>query len=180
MPSPAKTELRRHLRAELARMTPAAAAAASESTRRLIRSLPRWQAARVIAAYAAIPGEPDLHPFEWVPDRRLLLPRMANEILVFHEISSPDQLLPGPFGVLEPDPQKCPAADPATADLIFVPGLAFTPDGVRLGRGRGFYDRLLATLPAAVVRVGVCFPGQLVGTLPRDPHDQSVDLVLAG
>ena len=179
MPSPAKTELRRQMRDKLARMAPTAAAAASESIRTSIPTLPRWQEARTIAAYAALPGEPDLHPFDWLPTRQLLLPRMDGANLVFHQITAPDQLIPGPHGVLQPDPQKCPAVDPATADLIFVPGLAFTSDGHRLGRGRGFYDRLLSTLPDSIPRIGVCFPLQLIDSIPREPHDESVDLVLS-
>ena len=179
MPSPAKTELRRHMRAELARMNPTAAAAASESIRTSIPSLPRWQEARTLAAYAALPGEPDLRPFDWGQSKTLLLPRVDGEILVFHRVHDTTQLKPGAFGVLEPDPAQCPIADPATAGIIFVPGVAFTPDGHRLGRGRGYYDRLLSTLPESVLRVGVCFASQLVTALPDEPHDESVDLVLS-
>lgn len=167
------------MRAQLARMTPAAAAAASESIRTSIPSLPRWQAARVVAAFAALAGEPDLRPFDWLPQRLVLLPRMEDERLVFHEVTAPDQLKPGPFGVPEPDPGLCPVADVAKADLIFVPGLAFTADGVRLGRGRGYYDRLLASLPGGALTVGVCFACQLVDDIPREVHDEPVDLVLS-
>jgi 5-formyltetrahydrofolate cyclo-ligase len=179
VPSQTKTELRRLVRAQLARMTPAAAAAASESIRTSIPSLPRWQAARVVAAYDALPGEPELQPFDWLPDRQLLLPRVAGEALVFHAVNDPAQLKSGAFGVLEPDPAQCPEADPASAGIIFVPGLAFTEDGQRLGRGRGYYDRLLATLPPAVLRVGICFPCQLVDSIPQETHDEPVDLVLS-
>jgi 5-formyltetrahydrofolate cyclo-ligase len=179
MPSPAKTELRRLMRAQLARMTPAAAATASESIRTSIPSLPRWQAARVVAAFAALPGEPDLHSLDWGRSKTVLLPRVDGENLLFHRVEDPKQLKPGAFGVLEPDPAQCPTANPATADLIFVPGLAFTPDGHRLGRGRGYYDRLLATMPESLWRVGVCFRCQLVDSIHQEPHDESVDLVLS-
>lgn len=178
MPSSAKTELRRCLRAELARMSPAAHAAASESIRTSIPTLPRWQAVRIVAAYAALPDEPDLQPFDWAPERILLLPRMDGETIAFHEIRTPSDLVPGRFGVLEPDPAKCPPAAASTANMIFVPGAAFTGDGDRLGRGRGCYDRLLATLPPTVLRVGVCFRAQLVESLPLEAHDQGVDIVL--
>ena len=179
MPSPAKTELRRRMRAELARMTPAACAAASESIRTSIPSLARWQDAQVVAAFAALPGEPDLHPLHWGRSKSVLLPRIDGENLVFHHVEDATQLKPGAFGVLEPDPAQCPIADPATASLIFIPGLAFTPDGHRLGRGRGYYDRLLSTLPGSVVRVGICFAVQMVAAIPEEPHDESVDLVLS-
>lgn len=179
MPSPAKTELRRFMRTQLARISPAAAATASESIRTSIPSLPRWQEARVVAAFAALPGEPDLYPFDWRHSKTILLPRVDGESLVFHAVTDPKQLKPGAFGVHEPDPTLCPITDPATADIVFVPGLAFAADGHRLGRGRGYYDRLLATLPESVLRVGVCFNCQLVDSIPQEPHDESVDLVLS-
>jgi 5-formyltetrahydrofolate cyclo-ligase len=179
MPSPAKTELRRLVRAQLARITPAAAATASESIRTSIPSLPSWQDARVVAAFAALPSEPDLRPLDWGRSKSVLLPRVDGENLVFHRVEDTTRLKTGAFGVLEPDPAQCPIADPATASLIFVPGLAFTSDGHRLGRGRGYYDRLLATLPGSVVRVGVCFAVQMVAAIPEEPHDKSVDLVLS-
>jgi 5-formyltetrahydrofolate cyclo-ligase len=62
---------------------------------------------------------------------------------------------------------------------MFVPGLAFTADGHRLGRGRGYYDRLLANLPPSVFRVGVCLASQMTSSIPHEPHDESVDFVLS-
>jgi len=166
------------MRTELARMSPAACAAASESIRTSIPTLPRWQAARVLAAYNPLPDEPDLQPFGWLADRTLLLPRMNGDTLAFHEVRSPADLVAGRFGVFEPDPDNCPLADPRDADVIFVPGVAFTAEGGRLGRGRGYYDRLLALLPASVLRAGVCFRTQLLESIPLEPHDQGVDIVL--
>ncbi len=167
------------MRAQLARMTPAAAKAASESIRKSIPSLPLWQDARVVAAYAALPGEPELRPLDWVGKKTVLLPRVNGEELVFHAVSDASELRSGAFGVMEPDAEKCPVADTEDADIIFVPGLAFTIDGARLGRGRGFYDRLLAALPPDVLRVGVCFAGQIVADIPCEPHDEEVDVVLS-
>jgi len=154
-------------------------AAASESIRQSIPSLPRWQDARIVAAYAALPGEPDMRPLDWTEKRTVLLPRVDGEVLVFHVVSDATQLKSGAFGVMEPDPAKCPAVDPREASLIFVPGLAFTTDGLRLGRGRGFYDRVLATLTPEILRVGVCFPDQIVANIPSEPHDKQVDIVLS-
>ena len=167
------------MRAQLARMTPAAAEAASESIRESIPSLPRWQDARVVAAYAVLAGEPDLRPMSWIGEKTVLLPRVDGQELVFHAVSDASQLKSGAFGVMEPDAEKCPVADMHDAEIIFVPGLAFTVDGARLGRGRGFYDRLLAALPSHILRVGVCFAPQLVAEIPSEPHDEDVDLVLS-
>jgi len=175
---PSKPELRRLMRAQLARMTPAAAEAASEDIRISIPSLPRWQDAQVVAAYSALPGEPDLRPFDWA-GKSVLLPRVQGDDLVFHLVENAAQLKAGSFGVMEPDAEKCPVADIHDAQIIFIPGLAFTADGARLGRGRGFYDRLLATLPSHILRVGVCFASQLVAEVPSEPHNEEVDLVLS-
>jgi 5-formyltetrahydrofolate cyclo-ligase len=173
-----KIELRRLMRAQLARMTPAAAEAASESIRESIPSLPRWQDARAVAAYSALAGEPDIRPLDWT-NKGVLLPRVDGENLVFHAVENASQLRAGAFGLMEPDPGKCPVADINDAEIIFVPGLAFTADGTRLGRGRGYYDRLLAALPPDILRVGVCFAGQIVDAIPSEPHDEEVDVVLS-
>ena len=61
--------------------------------------------------------------------------------------------------------------------VILVPGLAFTPVGGRLGRGAGFYDRFLARYPQAL-RIGVGFHDQVSETLPADPWDQSLDVIM--
>jgi 5,10-methenyltetrahydrofolate synthetase len=60
---------------------------------------------------------------------------------------------------------------------VLVPGAAFTPSGVRLGRGAGFYDRFLRLHPAAL-RIGIAFEVQMAGTLPFDEWDERVDIVL--
>ncbi len=143
----------------------------------LIATLEGWQAAATVAAYAALPDEPDLHPLNWTPGKTLLLPRVRGGDLAFHAVQSADDLAPGAFGILEPR-ETHRAVDPASAELILVPGLAFTREGARLGRGRGYYDRLLETLPRRVKRVGVCFAVCLLETLPVESHDQRVDLVV--
>lgn len=60
---------------------------------------------------------------------------------------------------------------------ILVPGLAFTESGHRLGRGAGFYDRFLDSVPAAL-RVGIAFELQIKSQIPTEPHDATVDIIL--
>ncbi|MFA6856156.1 MAG: 5-formyltetrahydrofolate cyclo-ligase [Treponema sp.] len=91
------------------------------------------------------------------------------------------QLVPGAYGILEPDECAEEAAVlkfPAKT-VIVVPGLAFSKDGFRLGRGKGFYDRYIGHVkaagknqPAAVV--GLCFDCQIVETVPHDSLDMNV------
>lgn len=68
--------------------------------------------------------------------------------------------------------------DPTLLDVVVVPGLAFTADGRRLGRGGGHYDRFLPRLGAGCLRVGVAYREQLVEWLPSAPHDAAVDTVV--
>ncbi|MDO5553018.1 MAG: 5-formyltetrahydrofolate cyclo-ligase [Planctomycetia bacterium] len=66
---------------------------------------------------------------------------------------------------------------PCEADVVIVPGLAFTRNGCRLGRGKGFYDRFLAQVRPDALRIGLAFEEQMFSELPCDPHDQPVDCV---
>jgi 5-formyltetrahydrofolate cyclo-ligase len=68
--------------------------------------------------------------------------------------------------------------DPKELDVVVVPGLAFTPDGRRLGQGGGHYDRFVARLRPDCVTIGACFHEQLVVDLPTEPHDRGVDYVV--
>lgn len=63
-------------------------------------------------------------------------------------------------------------------DVVVVPGIAFDRSGARLGRGGGFYDRFLKSLPEGTMRVGACFSSQLLEQIPTDPHDLPVGLVV--
>lgn len=65
-------------------------------------------------------------------------------------------------------------------DLVVCPGVAFTADGRRLGRGRGYYDRYLGDPVFRGFRVGVCYAHQLVDDLPVEPHDVRMDRVITG
>lgn len=141
--------------------------------------LPGWEQVRTVAAFMPLPDEPDLSPLSWLPDRRLLLPVVQGHELSFCEVQDEDDLVRGAFGILEPAPHRTAATTIADANIILVPGIAFTRKGHRLGRGRGFYDRTLATLPRNILRVGLCFAPQIVESLPVDTHDQMVDLVLS-
>lgn len=68
--------------------------------------------------------------------------------------------------------------DPRLLDVVVVPGLAFTRDGLRLGQGGGHYDRLIARLSPHCLTVGACYAEQLVEELPIEVHDRAVDVVV--
>ena len=88
---------------------------------------------------------------------------------------TPRDLQPGQFGILEPA-ADCPIYNLKQLDLALVPGLGFALNGVRLGRGQGYYDRLLAGVPGC--KCGVAFDGQVAVEIPVEPHDVRVDCIL--
>ena len=91
----------------------------------------------------------------------------------------PGQLAPGRWGIWEPTDEAPLLSDYSRLDLVVVPGVAFSSDGKRLGRGKSFYDRFLPLVPRAAF-VGVCYPCQLVEQIPADPWDIGMDIVCCG
>jgi 5-formyltetrahydrofolate cyclo-ligase len=92
-------------------------------------------------------------------------------------VSDLSALLPGAFGILEPPDGSAVEPDELTGALICVPGVAFTPGGARLGRGGGYYDRLLAGLGPGIVTAGLSYSFQLIDRLPQEAWDRRLDLV---
>ncbi len=85
------------------------------------------------------------------------------------------------FGIWEPTSSTTLTPDQISDDetlIIIVPGVAFTPCGDRLGRGRGFYDRILTAF-TNTKKIGVCLSCQIYNELPTDPHDQPMDAILS-
>ncbi len=143
---------------------------------------PYYQRARTVALYAPIRGE--------VPTRDILtaaisegkvvcypLSHVHGRILSFRAISSESELEPGRLGVREPS-SAAELVPVDQIDLFVVPGLAFTRDGKRLGRGGGYYDATLKAASARSRRVGLAFGDQIVDWLPTDGDDVDMDLVV--
>ena len=100
-------------------------------------------------------------------------------MLRLYAVESVFDLQPARWGIREPQASPDALVLPPEVDLILVPGVAFTPAGQRCGRGGGFYDRLLASLPARACKVGVCFAEQVTEEVPREPHDVAVNVVIS-
>jgi 5-formyltetrahydrofolate cyclo-ligase len=132
-----------------------------------------------VALFAPKLTEPDLDlcwDLNLLRDLLVSYPRCHGEALSFHVVSALSELLPGPFGIREP--QAGPT--PEQLDIIVVPGLAFTAAGHRLGRGAGFYDKFLSAVPPGTIKIGACFNFQLLADIPQESHDALVDFVVSG
>ncbi len=128
-----------------------------------------------IAAYSPLSGEVDLASvIHRHADIRWAYPKVCGDNLTFH---SGQHLVPGAFGILEPS-HDLPEVPLQQIDAFICPGLAFDKNGGRLGRGRGFYDRLLAQARPDALKIGICFPEQLVPDSFSEAHDIQMDLVI--
>lgn len=160
----------------------------------------QFQNALEIYAYMALPDEVDLSNVikQALQDgKKLALPKIISKddgIMKFFylnpEKTLTEQTSNGAYGILEPDESKPALPDPDSKILILVPGRAFTKNGDRLGRGKGYYDRYLSNgllrcahndgdkkrLPNISV-AGVCFGFQVLPELPTDPNDISMDIL---
>lgn len=132
-------------------------------------------ALQTIAVYSPLPGEVDLsQTISAFPTLRWVYPRVFGEHLSFH---TGEDLTPGSFGILEPS-ESAVEVPVDEIDAFICPGLAFDKRGGRLGRGRGFYDRMLARSRPDSLKVGVCHDFQMVDDTFSEPHDFFMDAVI--
>lgn len=148
--------------------------AASEVFARLEQTAAFLMADKILM-YHSLPDELPTHRFlnKWKERKHFYLPRVNGvnlEILPYDE----SRLELGSFHIEEPQGSDTVNAD--EMELIVVPAVAYDRKCMRLGRGKGFYDRMLATTHATKVGVGYDF--QLVDEIPSEPHDVPMDMVI--
>jgi len=179
--SVSKQELREEIRARLKTLTDVQRSALSSKACALLEKQNVWKNAKSVFFYAPLPEEIDIWPL--VRDslgagKLVCLPRFdaaTNRYVACQIQNLAGDVISGRFGIREPISQ-CPTIPLSKLDLALVPGVAFDLRCRRLGRGKGFYDRLLAD--ASGVRCGVAFDEQIVAEIPVEPHDVSVDCLL--
>ena len=158
------------------RQAPPSAESAEAAARRLVAML-EFRRAGSIGLYAALPDELEtgsLFREAQSAGKRVALPRTRPGVrLEFAWCASFEELRPGRYGVPEPPEGSHPAAL-ADLDLLVVPGVAFDRSGGRLGRGAGYYDRLLSTTRRGAFTVGVTSVHLVVDRLPTEAHDEKV------
>jgi 5-formyltetrahydrofolate cyclo-ligase len=174
-----KSELRAVVLGRL-RATPAPELAAhSDRICRRLAALPLWRQARTVAAFLPMAREPQIQPL-WRAEGGpvFCFPQVRGADVVLLRVEDRLLLEDADWKLEAPAFSTCPEVPPGELDAILVPGVAFTRDGRRLGRGGGYYDRLLASCAPRTARIGVCFECQIVPELPAEPHDQQVAMVV--
>lgn len=145
-----------------------------------ICELPEYKKADVVFCYIALTSEADttlLLERILYDGKTLAVPHLENNIMTPKQVMKVPELIPGPYDILQPEPDS-PTINVTIIDLAIVPGLAFTREGVRLGRGGGYFDRWLPSLPANVTTIGLAFDFQIADQLPEEKHDVRVSKVV--
>jgi 5-formyltetrahydrofolate cyclo-ligase len=178
-----KEEVRLLMKQRLGQLTAAEKTVASAAICKQVVDRPEFQNANSVLLFAPLPGEPDIGAVfdaAFTRSHQVAIPRLAqnSDRLDLWRIPSRAQLQPGKKGLLQPDLKNCSVIDGSEIDFALVPGLAFNRQGIRLGRGGGYYDRLLLQLGPKTFRIGCFFDCQLLPDLIQEPHDQLLDWIL--
>lgn len=180
-----KAQIRREVLARRDALGPADRAAASAAIRERLAALPQVSGARTVLAFAAFGSEVDLDPL--LED---LIARGAGVFLPFVVALRPPELgiarvrdlgadlVPGRFGIREPDPARRRPARSDRLDVVIAPGVAFDPTGRRIGYGAGFYDHLIAGLRPGTPVIAAAFACQILPRVPATSSDRNVDAIV--
>lgn len=144
----------------------------------LIRSV-EFQSASAIALYSPVLNEvftEELFRTACSTGKLIAYPRVRGADLEFVRVADASELVPGAFGVLEPQGEQ--VLFPASLDMVVVPGVGFDRRGFRMGYGKGFYDRGLHCSRRPGCLVGLCFELQLLEQLPVESHDVRMDMII--
>jgi 5-formyltetrahydrofolate cyclo-ligase len=175
----AKIALRDRLFAARRSMTASDRQSASASLQATLLALVRAQQPSTIAAYVPMGSEPggsDL-PSVLASAGRLLLPVLLDSGDL-DWAAYKGSLSTGPRGLRQPTGERLGADAVREASLVIVPAVAVDRSGVRLGRGGGSYDRVLARLDRVTLTVALLYDGELVESVPAEPHDRTVQAVI--
>lgn len=173
-----KSSIRRAMLTRRDAMLPAAVAALSETIAVRLAALDAFTSAATVALYRSARSEvatAEIFAVAQSAGKRVVYPRMHGDTLEFVAVEDPATMTAGRYGIFEP---ACgPVLPLSSVDLVVLPGVAFDRRGIRLGYGKGCYDRALA-VAAWPTLVGLAYDFQLVETLPAEGHDIPVDIIV--
>ncbi|MFC7828195.1 5-formyltetrahydrofolate cyclo-ligase [Streptomyces sp. NPDC057375] len=186
---PDKRTLRRDFLAARNRLTPDDVREAADALAGRALGLPEVAGARAVAAYVSVGAEPGtlalLDALRTWGVRVLLPALLPDNDLDWGEYTGEDSLARvrhgGRMELFEPAGERLGPDAVTRADVVLLPGVAVDGRGLRLGRGGGSYDRVLARLAAAGARPALLvllYDGEVVARVPAEPHDRPVDAVV--
>ena len=172
-----KKEIRDKAKKERARLQPEQVQASSKSIIHNLTQHQLWKSSLDILFYASFNNEVHTHDLirESLKTKNVFLPKTQNGELKIFEITTWTDLARGNYNILEPHSSSCTERHQKAFDLILVPGLAFDKQGHRIGYGKGYYDKFLATTQGATA--GLAYDRQLCDELPTDTFDIALEYI---
>ena len=173
-----KSELRKIVRTAKKAVLLDEKIARSQGIMAQVEALPEFEKAGTVLMYWSMDDEVATHAMveRWWREKTILLPCVDGDDLKLRQYTGPECMQAGPeFGIGEPMGLEFTRLD--EVEMIMVPGVAFDRKNNRMGRGRGFYDRLLKSTPRAY-KVGVAFDFQLFDEIPVEAFDVPMDKVV--
>lgn len=172
-----KQNIRKQIKAAVKALSAEQRRCEAEGLLRLIAEEPNFQSAQRVLIYNPLPDEIDVLPIlhKYKAQKQFFMPVVADDNTL-KILPYTDEQKTGAYGIGEPVGSDYTA--PESIDYVIVPGVAFSAGGHRLGRGKGYYDRLLKTTNA--YKTGVCFAVQITPLIEKlhEPHDIIMDAVL--
>lgn len=174
-----KSEIRKEIGEKRAALDVPWLERASAQITKNFQSLDVFRSSETVALYKAIGGEVNLEPLFslcWSLNKRTFIPvfNATDRVYEMAEISCATEFVMGNYGIQEPvNPE---IMDIGAIDLIAVPGVGFDLSGNRLGRGGGYYDRMLEAFSG--LAAGICFDFQVLENIPVDLHDRPVSILV--
>lgn len=170
-----KSEIRKLIKCRKSQLSGAERIEKSGKAFSLLETVPEFANATNVLAYFSLADELYTESFlnRCHERKHIFLPRVNGddiEILPYR----PDHMRQGAFDIYEPTGDT--VADISLMDVVIVPGVAFDRRGNRIGRGRGYYDRLLSGCHA--IKIGICYDFQLLEEITADSHDVTMDYVV--
>ncbi|MBR5134772.1 MAG: 5-formyltetrahydrofolate cyclo-ligase [Clostridia bacterium] len=146
-----------------------------------VRRLWQYQSCRTLLCYVSTAIEVDTRMIikrALEDGKRVAVPRCVpgTRLMEFYYIESLDELLPGSFGVDEPNPDPSRLLTDMSEGLCLVPALSYDLSGYRLGYGKGYYDRYLAAFGGSLV--GLCYGDCVERHLPHGRYDRPVETLV--
>jgi 5-formyltetrahydrofolate cyclo-ligase len=175
-----KQEIRKRVESRVSRLSDETKQRASCQIKERLLTLPEIASSKTIGLFVSFQNEVDtkelINTFLLNTTKTIVLPYIENTGLVFRRIISYSDLKIGHFGICEPN-TSCPLISVNTIDILVVPGLAFGLHGERLGRGKGYYDKVLMNFSG--VSIGICFDTQFEKRIPMESSDKYLPIIVS-
>lgn len=183
---PDKSTIRQQILQKRAALAPQIIERAGRAAADKLAVMEEYKSANTVMAYMDFRNEVPTGPIiEMIRNsgKKLFLPLTDNNFhlvpyLIPKEKSLSDCLVTSAYGIPEPDPGLCREEDPASIDLIIIPGSVFDQYENRMGYGKGCYDRFLASLAPKSFKLALAYDFQVLPCIPADPTDVKMDKIL--